>query len=188
MRLLKAAKHHPSKNGCAKAISFISSCAAFAQECLHWADIDCTVGYKDKSLTQSDNKCLGVVQAMTFAKDYATKNGPILMEMDTYRYHGHSMSDPGSTYRTRDEISQIRQSRDPLEHVRKLLTDNNLASTSELKAIEKASCACWPSSACPKHALLNASAPLWMSMKSSQAGFDSPGKIPQGCLGPPEIW
>lgn len=80
---------------------------------------------------------LAVKQAMTFAKDYATKNGPILMEMDTYRYHGHSMSDPGSTYRTRDEISMIRQSRDPLEHVRKLLTDNNLASTSELKAIEK---------------------------------------------------
>ena len=47
------------------------------------------------------------------------------------------MSDPGSTYRTRDEISQIRQLRDPVEHVRKLLTDNNLASVSELKAIEK---------------------------------------------------
>lgn len=94
----------------------------------------------------SESPCAVLLQAMTFAKDYATKNGPILMEMDTYRYHGHSMSDPGSTYRTRDEISMIRQSRDPLEHVRKLLTDNNLASTSELKAIEKASCVCWPPS------------------------------------------
>lgn len=41
---------------------------------------------------------------MQWAKDYSIKNGPLYIEMQTYRYHGHSMSDPGVTYRTADEI------------------------------------------------------------------------------------
>ncbi|KAL4420932.1 hypothetical protein ABPG77_001415 [Micractinium sp. CCAP 211/92] len=80
---------------------------------------------------------LAVKQAFAYAKEYAVNNGPIVLEMDTYRYHGHSMSDPGSTYRTRDEISSIRQQRDPIEHVRKLLLDNGLVEASVIKGIEK---------------------------------------------------
>lgn len=47
------------------------------------------------------------------------------------------MSDPGSSYRTRDEISKVRQERDPLERLRKLVLDLGLASGEELKAVEK---------------------------------------------------
>lgn len=78
-----------------------------------------------------------VKQACKFAKEHALKNGPIILEMDTYRYHGHSMSDPGSTYRTRDEITGVRQERDPIERVRKLVLANNIATAAELKDIEK---------------------------------------------------
>lgn len=78
-----------------------------------------------------------VKQASKFAKEHALKNGPIILEMDTYRYHGHSMSDPGSTYRTRDEITGVRQERDPIERVRKLVLAHNIATAAELKDIEK---------------------------------------------------
>ncbi|CAK9146265.1 unnamed protein product [Ilex paraguariensis] len=78
-----------------------------------------------------------VKQACKFAKDHALKNGPIILEMDTYRYHGHSMSDPGSTYRTRDEISGVRQERDPIERIRKLILAQDISTEKELKDIEK---------------------------------------------------
>ncbi|CAF1976814.1 hypothetical protein Bca4012_077170 [Brassica carinata] len=80
---------------------------------------------------------LAVKQACKFAKEHALKNGPIVLEMDTYRYHGHSMSDPGSTYRTRDEVSGVRQVRDPIERVRKLLLSHDIATEKELKDMEK---------------------------------------------------
>ena len=84
------------------------------------------------------NKGAGRRQGVAYAKEYAVKNGPIVLEMDTYRYHGHSMSDPGSTYRTRDEIAAMRQQRDPIEHVRRLLQEHAGVESAELKKIEKA--------------------------------------------------
>jgi len=47
------------------------------------------------------------------------------------------MSDPGSTYRTRDEVSGVRQERDPIERIRKLILAHDLATTAELKEVEK---------------------------------------------------
>ena len=61
-------------------------------------------------------------------------NGPYILEMQTYRYRGHSMSDPAK-YRTREEVDKIRHDQDPIEQVRnRLLADK--VSEQELKAID----------------------------------------------------
>ncbi len=62
--------------------------------------------------------------------------GPYILEMMTYRYRGHSMSDPAK-YRTREEVEKIKTEKDAIEHVRDLLTQGGLASDEELKAIDK---------------------------------------------------
>lgn len=59
------------------------------------------------------------------------------MPQDTYRYHGHSISDPGSSYRTRDEVQGVRRARDPIEHVRKMIVDHEIAQADELKKLER---------------------------------------------------
>jgi len=63
--------------------------------------------------------------------------GPYILEMLTYRYRGHSMSDPAK-YRTRDEVNKIREESDPIEMSRKRILDRGLADEDELKKIEKA--------------------------------------------------
>jgi pyruvate dehydrogenase E1 component alpha subunit len=81
---------------------------------------------------------LAVKEGMRFVKEYCgSGNGPMYVEMMTYRYHGHSMSDPGTTYRNREEIALTRSTRDPLEFVKKTLVDAGFAEPEEIKAMEK---------------------------------------------------
>jgi len=62
--------------------------------------------------------------------------GPYILEMKTYRYRGHSMSDPAK-YRTREEVQKVRSEKDPIDHVRDLLVGGNHASEDELKTVDK---------------------------------------------------
>jgi len=63
-------------------------------------------------------------------------NGPMILEMDTYRYRGHGMSDPAK-YRTKEEVELWKTSRDPIDTLRAQIISGGLASEDEIKIIEK---------------------------------------------------
>ncbi|KAI9826397.1 MAG: alpha subunit of pyruvate dehydrogenase [Thelocarpon impressellum] len=98
---------------------------------------------------------LAVKAAVQYGKQYTVAgNGPLVLEYVTYRYGGHSMSDPGTTYRvsdgppvsscdrlkplqTREEIQRMRSTNDPIAGLKQKLLDWGVTSEEELKAIDK---------------------------------------------------
>ncbi len=62
--------------------------------------------------------------------------GPALLEAMTYRYRGHSMSDPAK-YRTREEVQEVREKRDPIDHFGQRLVQMGVSSENDLKAVDK---------------------------------------------------
>lgn len=88
---------------------------------------------------------LAVKRASEFAREYAISGkGPLVMEFVTYRYGlqciesfvtvgGHSMSDPGTTYRTREEIQNMRSSNDAIQGLKNKMLEWGVVSENELK-------------------------------------------------------
>ena len=81
------------------------------------------------------------VRAVAAAAEMATEwcrsgKGPIILEMQTYRYRGHSMSDPAK-YRSKDELQKMRSEHDPIEQVRERILANKWATEDDLKQIDK---------------------------------------------------
>ncbi|MFG1417470.1 pyruvate dehydrogenase (acetyl-transferring) E1 component subunit alpha [Xanthobacter sp. V0B-10] len=71
-------------------------------------------------------------RALAFARE---GNGPYILEMQTYRYRGHSMSDPAK-YRSKEEVQKMRTEHDPIEQVRARLLNEHGATEDELKKID----------------------------------------------------
>jgi pyruvate dehydrogenase E1 component alpha subunit len=78
---------------------------------------------------------LAVRGAAEMALEWVKEKGPIILEMMTYRYRGHSMSDPAK-YRTREEVQEVREHRDPITHAERELEKLGVKEE-ELKAIDK---------------------------------------------------
>ena len=69
------------------------------------------------------------------AAEVRNGKGPLILEMLTYRYRGHSMSDPGK-YRSREEIQRTREERDPIERIKSNLLLKNIATQEDLTNID----------------------------------------------------
>lgn len=85
-----------------------------------------------------DGMCVyNVKNCVEFAKKYAVENGPIVLSIDTYRYHGHSMSDPGITYRNSQEVQNVRKTTDCIKNLQNNIIESGFSSLEDLKVIEK---------------------------------------------------
>jgi pyruvate dehydrogenase E1 component alpha subunit len=79
---------------------------------------------------------LAVRDAAEAAVAHARGEGPVIVEALTYRYRGHSMSDPAK-YRSRQEVQEVRTERDPIDRLRKTMLESGLADENAFKAIDK---------------------------------------------------
>lgn len=79
---------------------------------------------------------IAVMNEAQEAADYAREKGPVILEMQTYRYRGHSMSDPAK-YRSRDEVSKMREEHDPIESLRARAEKAGLLDEKTFKAMDK---------------------------------------------------
>src|SRR6266436_3367121 len=87
---------------------------------------------------QVDGMDVGAVHeaGRTAAEHARSGQGPIILEMLTYRYRGHSMSDPAK-YRSKDEVNRMRAEHDPIDQAKHKLTERGLADEAKLKDIDR---------------------------------------------------
>jgi pyruvate dehydrogenase E1 component alpha subunit len=105
--------------------------AALAEELFHRGSV---YGIPGRQVDGMDVRAVRQAAEEAFEHCRSGK-GPIILEMKTYRYRGHSMSDPAK-YRTKEEVQKMREEHDPIEQVKRRLLENNLISEDDLKKID----------------------------------------------------
>ena len=110
-----------------------TSCERAAANTKYYTRLDPIPGIK------ADGQHLFAVrELLKYAREWCISGkGPICLEIETYRYHGHSMSDPGLCYRDREEVVKVRKERDPIDKVKNIILSNGAATEKELKEIER---------------------------------------------------
>lgn len=98
-----------------------------------------TRGDKIPGLQVNGMDIIATKHAVEYARRWAVDEGrgPLVLEFVTYRYGGHSMSDPGTTYRTREEVQRMRSTQDPIRGLQRYLEEWGAATEAELKALDK---------------------------------------------------
>ncbi|TFY61843.1 hypothetical protein EVG20_g6907 [Dentipellis fragilis] len=97
-----------------------------------------TRGDKIPGIQANGMDIIATAQAVKYAREWVIAGkGPLLLEFVTYRYGGHSMSDPGTTYRTREEIQRMRSTQDPIRGLQRYIEEWGVATEEELKKIDK---------------------------------------------------
>ena len=82
-----------------------------------------TRGDKIPGLKIEAQNVLMVRETIKWAGKFVQEHGPLFLEAFTYRYHGHSMSDPGISYRDKSEVQEVRASRDPIEILKNMIIE-----------------------------------------------------------------
>jgi len=98
-----------------------------------------TRGDKIPGLQVNGMDIIATKHAVEWARKWTVEEeqGPLLIEFVTYRYGGHSMSDPGTTYRTREEVQRMRSTQDPIRGLQRYIEEWGLATEQELKQLDK---------------------------------------------------
>jgi pyruvate dehydrogenase E1 component alpha subunit len=95
------------------------------------------IGFNIPGVKINGMDVFAVIEEGKKAVDYVRSgNGPMILEMDTYRYRGHSMSDP-ATYRSKEEVNCKKDNEDPIDNLRKFILEGDIAPEAEITTIDK---------------------------------------------------